>query len=157
MVGDSTQLIYAGNLYYEHDRAGGWFNAATGYGALGYGIPAAIGASIADPQSRVISLLGDGGAQFTLPEIMVAVDEALPVTFVVWNNAGYLEISRAMERADVPPIGCAPSPPDFAFAAVSFGLPYQRCTPDPADVADAVATSSKRAGPSLVEIAAAPL
>ena len=44
MIGDSTQPIYAGNLYYDHDRAGGWFNAATGYGALGYGIPAAIGA-----------------------------------------------------------------------------------------------------------------
>ncbi|MEZ5911367.1 MAG: 5-guanidino-2-oxopentanoate decarboxylase [Paracoccaceae bacterium] len=34
IVGDSTQPVYAGNLFYDHDRPGGWFNAATGYGAL---------------------------------------------------------------------------------------------------------------------------
>ncbi len=32
MVGDSAQPIYAGNLYYDHDRPAGWFNAATGLG-----------------------------------------------------------------------------------------------------------------------------
>ena len=47
IVGDSTQPVYAANLYYDHDRPGGWFNAATGFGALGYGPPAAIGAAIA--------------------------------------------------------------------------------------------------------------
>ncbi|MEY8843219.1 thiamine pyrophosphate-dependent enzyme, partial [Cribrihabitans sp. XS_ASV171] len=55
-VGDSTQLIYTGNLYYDHDRPGGWFNAATGFGALGYGIPAAIGAQIACPDAPVLCL-----------------------------------------------------------------------------------------------------
>ena len=43
VVGDSAQPVYAGNLCYDHDRPGGWFNAATGFGALGYAIPAAIG------------------------------------------------------------------------------------------------------------------
>ena len=33
IVGDSTQPVYAGNLYYDHDLPGGWFNAATGFGA----------------------------------------------------------------------------------------------------------------------------
>ncbi|WP_292480798.1 thiamine pyrophosphate-dependent enzyme, partial [Mesorhizobium sp.] len=46
IVGDSTQPVYAANLYYDHDRPGGWFNAATGFGALGYGPPAAIGAAL---------------------------------------------------------------------------------------------------------------
>ena len=41
-----------------------WFNAATGYGALGFSPPAAIGAQIADPKSQVICLVGDGGFQF---------------------------------------------------------------------------------------------
>ena len=75
MVGDSAQPIYAGNLYYDHDRPGGWFNAATGFGALGYGIPAAIGAALAEPDAPVICITGDGGAQFSLPELMVAKDE----------------------------------------------------------------------------------
>ena len=51
IVGDSTQPVYAANLYYDHDRPGGWFNAATGYGALGYGPPAAIGAALAAPDA----------------------------------------------------------------------------------------------------------
>ena len=66
IVGDSTQPVYAGNLYYDHDRPGGWFNAATGFGALGYGPPAAIGAALADPRRAVVCLSGDGGFQFTL-------------------------------------------------------------------------------------------
>ncbi|TIT86291.1 MAG: hypothetical protein E5W59_23380, partial [Mesorhizobium sp.] len=69
IVGDSTQPVYAANLYYDHDRPGGWFNAATGFGALGYGPPAAIGAALAVPEAPVVCLTGDGGFQFTLPEL----------------------------------------------------------------------------------------
>ncbi len=43
---DSAQPVYAANLYYDHDRPAGWFNSATGYGALGYAAPAAIGAQL---------------------------------------------------------------------------------------------------------------
>ena len=96
IVGDSTQLVYAGNLYYDHDRAFGWFNAATGFGALGYGIPAAIGASFAAPNAPVICLVGDGGAQFSLPELMVAVEENLPIIFLIWNSYGFQEIETSM-------------------------------------------------------------
>ncbi|MDK3074309.1 5-guanidino-2-oxopentanoate decarboxylase [Sedimentitalea sp. JM2-8] len=154
MVGDSAQPIYAGNLYYDHDRAGGWFNAATGYGALGYGIPAAIGASVADPQARVICLSGDGGAQFSLPEVMAAVDEDLPVTFVIWNNHGYREIASAMQDAGVEVVGCDPTPPDFAATAKSFGIPHAHCAAVPGDVAAAMTSAARHPGPSMIEIVA---
>lgn len=153
MVGDSTQPIYAGNLYYDHDRAGGWFNAATGYGALGYGIPAAIGASVADPKARVICITGDGGAQFSLPEIMAAVDESLPITFVVWNNHGYREIASSMQNAGIDVIGCDPSPPDFEAAARSFGIPYWHCRTPPR-AAEAMDSAARHPGPSMIEIEA---
>ena len=154
MVGDSTQPIYAGNLYYDHDRAGGWFNAATGYGALGYGIPAAVGASVADPKARVICIVGDGGAQFSLPEIMAAVDENLPITFVVWNNHGYREIATSMQNAGLAAIGCDPSPPDFQATARSFGIPYWHCRPTPRAAAAAVTFAAGHPGPSMIEIEA---
>lgn len=153
MVGDSTQPIYAGNLYYDHDRPGGWFNAATGYGALGYGIPAAIGAAIAAPGARVICIVGDGGAQFSLPEVMVAVEEDLPVTFVVWNNHGYREIATSMQDVGVTVVGCDPTPPDFAATARSFGIPHQAVAQIPAEVAAALRAAPK-SGPSMIEIAA---
>lgn len=159
MVGDSTQPIYAGNLYYDHDRPGGWFNAATGYGALGYGIPAAIGAAIAAPDSPVICITGDGGAQFSLPEVMAAVDENLPVTFVIWNNRGYGEIASAMEEVEVPVVGCDPTPPDFAATARSFGIAHVRVPQEPEAIATALTRARALNAPSFLEIdipAAAP-
>src|SRR5690625_914229 len=69
MVGDSTQPIYAGNLYCEISQPGGWFNSATGYGSLGYGPPAAIGAALAAPDRPIIAITGDGGFQFSLAEL----------------------------------------------------------------------------------------
>lgn len=152
MVGDSTQPIYAGNLYYDHDRAGGWFNAATGYGALGYGIPAAIGASVADPTARVICITGDGGAQFSLPDIMTAVDENLPITFVIWNNHGYQEIATSMQDAGVEVVGCDPSPPDFQAASKSFDIPYWHCRPPHQVVAETMISATRYSGPSMIEI-----
>ncbi len=56
IVGDSTQPVYAGNLWYDHDRTGGWFNAATGFGALGFAPGAAVGAALAAPGTPVICL-----------------------------------------------------------------------------------------------------
>jgi acetolactate synthase-1/2/3 large subunit len=150
IVGDSTQPVYAGNLWHDHDLAGGWFNAATGYGALGYGIPAAIGAAIGRPDLRVICLTGDGGAQFSLAEMMVAVQERLPVTFVIWNNRGYREIAEAMAAAGTEVIGCDPAPPDFGALAAAFGMAHIACPADPAAVGAAL--EERAAGPRMVEI-----
>lgn len=126
IVGDSTQPVYAANLYYDHDRPGGWFNAATGYGALGYGPPAAIGAALAAPGAPVVCLTGDGGFQFTLAELGAARDAGTPVIFVVWNNLGYREIELSMRGASVEPVGVSPAPPDFCTVAAAYGLPSAR-------------------------------
>ncbi|KAB7614268.1 5-guanidino-2-oxopentanoate decarboxylase [Amylibacter sp. SFDW26] len=152
VVGDSTQPIYAGNLYYDHDRAGGWFNAATGFGALGYGIPAAIGAAIADPKTQVICLTGDGGAQFTLPELMTAKDEKLPILFIVWNNNGYREIETSMIDAGVDVVGCDPNAPDFKHVAASCGISYQSCTLDDGTLETTLKSADMTNGPAMIEI-----
>lgn len=154
MVGDSSYPVYAGNLYYDHDRPGGWFNAATGFGALGYGIPAAIGAALADPSAPVICIVGDGGAQFSLPELMCAVDEKLAITFVIWNNHGYQEIATSMQAVGVTVVGCDPTPPDFAAVAQSCGMPFWRCGPDADAFAAALKAASAKAGPTLIEVQA---
>lgn len=152
IAGDSTQLIYAGNFYYDHDRPSGWFNAATGYGALGFGIPAAIGAALASPGERVLCITGDGGAQFSIAELMAAVDEKLPVTVLVWNNRGYEEIDLSMRNAGVDVVGCDPTPPDFGLLAAACGLPFIRCQPTPGAVADAVREASTQTGPVMIEV-----
>jgi acetolactate synthase I/II/III large subunit len=150
IVGDSTQPVYAGNLYYAHDRAGGWFNAATGYGALGFATGAAVGAAIASPGTPVICLIGDGGLQFSPGELRTAVDEALPIRFIVWNNAGFGEIAQSMRDAQTEVIGCTPSPLKLEPFAAACDLPYQSIPPTPDALRKALAKGP--AGPSLIEI-----
>ena len=149
IVGDSTQPVYAGNLFYDHDRPGGWFNAATGYGALGFGPGAAIGASLAAPDVPVICLIGDGGLQFSAAELRVARDEALPVTFVVWNNAGYREIAEAMQGAGIEVTGCTPSPLRLDAFAAACDLPFTSVVNTPEALHAALASAP---GPRLIEI-----
>ena len=148
IVGDSTQPVYAANLYYDHDRPGGWFNAATGYGALGYGPPAAIGAALARPDLPVVCLTGDGGFQFTLPELAAAVESKAGVIFVVWNNRGYREIEVSMRDVGVEPVGVSPAPPDFAKIAEAYGLSYASVT-SPAELAAQLRTTAKL--PAMIE------
>jgi acetolactate synthase-1/2/3 large subunit len=150
IVGDSTQAIYAANLYYDHDRPGGFFNAATGYGALGYGPGAAVGASIGAPGAKVVCLIGDGGLQFSPGELRTAVDEKLPITFLVWNNAAYNEIADAMRAANTEVIGCHPSPLNMEPFAAACDLPYTSAPLDPEALHWAL--SQPHDGPRLIEV-----
>lgn len=152
IVGDSTQPVYAGNLFYDHDRAGGWFNAATGFGALGFGPGAAVGAAVAAPGGPVVCLIGDGGLQFSPGELRTALDEALPVTFVVWNNAGFREIAEAMIEAQTKVIGCTPSPLEMEAFAAACGLPFTRVAQDPKALRAALLAPCT--GPRLIEVQA---
>jgi len=128
LVGDSTQLVYAGNMYVEAPRETSWFNSATGFGTLGYAAPAAVGAAIGHPGRPAIALLGDGGFQFTLAELGSARDCNADVAFLVWNNSGYMEIETSMTSSSITPIGVTPSAPDFSAIAAAYGLPSRRVT-----------------------------
>jgi len=128
MVGDSTQTVYAGNLCYSHDLPGGWFNAATGYGALGFAMGAAVGAALARPERRVLCLVGDGGLMFHPGELRTALDEELDITFIVFNNHGYGEIAQSMIDANTEVLGCTPTAPDFDTLAKASGLRYDICS-----------------------------
>ena len=149
IVGDSTQPVYAGNLYYEPGRAGGWFNAATGFGALGYGPGASVGAAMAAPGVPVVCLIGDGGLQFSPGELRTAVDEALNITFIVWNNAGFREIAEGMAAVGAQVIGCDPSPLKMEPFAASCDLPFVSVANDPAALR---AVLVGRAGPRMIEV-----
>ena len=151
IVGDSTQPIYAGNLAYDHDRPGGWFNAATGFGALGYGPGAAVGAAFAAPGVPVICLVGDGGLQFSPGELRTAVDEKLKITFLVWNSESYQEIAEAMQEVQIKVIGCDPSALKMEPFAAACDMPFQSVPAIP----DAI-TAALRApwgdGPRMIEV-----
>ena len=150
IVGDSTQPVYAANLYYDHDRAGGWFNAATGYGALGFAPGAAVGAALAAPGTPVVCLIGDGGLQFSPGELRTAVDEKLPITYIVWNNAAFREIADAMRGANTEVIGCTPSPLNMEPFAAACDLPFMSMPQGPETLHWALSQPHK--GPRMIEI-----
>jgi acetolactate synthase-1/2/3 large subunit len=153
IVGDSTQPVYAANLFYDHDRPRGWFNAATGYGALGFAPGAAVGASIAAPGVPVVCLIGDGGLQFSPGELRTAVDEKLPITYIVWNNAGFREIEEALRQAKIDPIiGCAPSPLDMENFAMACDMVFASVPPDPDQLGELLITPHE--GPRFLEVQA---
>ena len=147
IVGDSTQGIYAGNIFLDAPRPGAWFNSSTGFGTLGYGAPAAVGAALGRPGKPVVCLAGDGGLQFTLAELGSAKDCNADVAFIVWNNDGYGEIEESMVRAGIEPVGVRPSAPDFCAVAQAYGLPARRA--DTAEAAIAALTELPR--PCLIE------
>jgi acetolactate synthase-1/2/3 large subunit len=149
-VGDSTQTVYSGNHLVELDGARRWFNASTGYGTLGYGLPAAIGARLAEPTRPVISLMGDGGIQFTIAELASAVEARVGIIVLLWNNAGYGEIKRYMQRRDIEPIGVDIYTPDLLAIARGFGCAAERAR-DHAHLAELL-RSAPEDRPLIIEV-----
>jgi acetolactate synthase-1/2/3 large subunit len=119
VVGDSTQPVYQGALGYRAPQANSWFNAGTGFGTLGYGLPAAIGAKLACPERPVFAVVGDGGVQFSSAELIAAREAQVGVIVVLWNNHCYAEIRDYMTAREIPPLGVDILPPDFAALARS--------------------------------------
>ncbi|CAD5109643.1 5-guanidino-2-oxopentanoate decarboxylase [Zestomonas carbonaria] len=153
-VGDSTQTVYSGNHLVELDGPRRWFNSSTGYGTLGYGLPAAIGARLAEPQRPVVCLIGDGGLQFSLPELASAVEARVGIVVLLWNNQGYGEIKRYMERRDITPIGVDIHTPDFLAIARGFGCAAERAR-DHAHLAELL-RNAPADRPLLIEVQEAP-
>lgn len=126
IVGDSTQMIYAGNSAFAAMQPSSYFNSATGFGTLGYALPAAIGAALSQPARPVVAIAGDGGLQFSLAELATAVDANTNITLLVHENGGYAEIKKFMESNSVEPIGVELLIPDIMAIAATCGWQTHR-------------------------------
>ena len=155
-VGDSTQPVYTGNLTFNLEQPRRWFNASTGYGTLGYALPAAIGAWLGGTdqgQGRpaVVCLIGDGGLQFTLAELASAVEACTPVIVLLWNNQGYEEIKKYMVRRVIEPVGVDIYTPDFVGVARALGC-FAQAIDGVEHLRAALLAARDRQGPTLIEI-----
>ena len=127
------------------------FVTSGGLGAMGFEIPAALGAQTGRPNSTVWSVAGDGGFQMTLQELITAVEERLPIKIALFNN-GYLGMVRQWQEMffdghikDVPMPG-----PDYVKLAGAYGIPALRVDTQE-DVAAALAEAQAYDGPFLIE------
>jgi acetolactate synthase-1/2/3 large subunit len=153
IVGDSTRFVYSGNLGYAAPQPRTWFNASVGFGSLGYGLPAAIGASLADGR-QVVCLAGDGGFQYTLGELGTAVQHGARVIVLLLNNGGYGEIKSAMVARGVEPIGVDLHTPDFVAVARAYGWGAERVA-EGAPLGEILMAAAQQSRPWLIEITAA--
>ncbi len=148
IVGDSTQAVYAGNIAFAAARPGGYFNSATGYGTLGYGLPAAVGAALAEGRP-VLALTGDGGLQFSLGELTSAVEAKAPVILLLYDNQGYGEIKSAMVAQNVPPLGVDILTPDLPAIARACGWQVVEAK-TAGDMRAAVSAAAERGGCTMI-------
>ncbi len=127
-------------------------------GAIGQGLPNAVGAAIACPRRPVIALVGDGSAMYTIQALWTAAREKLDITAIVFANAAYAVLNMELSR-----VGAAEAGPqaraqfdlgrptlDFARVAEGMGVPASRAaTPD--DFVRALRHALATPGPHLVE------
>lgn len=117
---DMTQIVYTtrGTMGFEMPRR---MLNPKGYGTLGYALPAAIGAKVANPETTVVAIAGDSGVMYTIQELATATEDDASVILVIWNNRSLAEIRDGFVNLGVKPIGVNPYTPDFAAMAKSMG------------------------------------
>lgn len=121
IAGDSSQVTYYGTVHYWPFTPTNRLLYPTGYATLGYGLPAAIGAKIAQPERPVIGLFGDGAAMFTIQELVSATELLLPLPIIVVDNGGYAEIREQMVDRGITPQAVDLYQPDLPALARAIG------------------------------------
>ena len=123
-----------------------------GSGTMGYEVPAAMGAQVADPDSVVWSIAGDGGFQMTLCELATIAENKLPVKFAILNN-GFLGMVRQRQEIffDRSYVSTAyTGNPDFVQLAAAYGIKGIRVT-DKTQVRSAIKEAMEHEGPVLID------
>jgi benzoylformate decarboxylase len=133
-------------------------------GALGWGMPAAVGFSLGIDRAPVVSIVGDGAALYSPQALWTAAHERLPVTFVVINNREYNILKRFMRsqphyasaRANrFIAMDIIDPAVDFLALAASMGVPAQRID-RAAEIAPALEAAISFGAPNLIEIPVSP-
>lgn len=133
-----------------------WISSG-GLGTMGFGLPAAMGAQLARPKSRVISISGDGGFKMTGSELFTIASYKLPVTAIVFNNSG-LGMIRQLQTVQFNKrfTSCEmPGYVDFVKYGEAFGVAGEHVD-TPEALAAAVEKAMQLDAPYIIEVALDP-
>ena len=145
-----NQLFATRYFKYRHKRS---ICTSGGLGTMGYGMPAAIGATFATPQRQVCCFMGDGGFQMCIEELGTIMEQQVPVKMILLNN-NYLGNVRQWQdmfwrrRKSFTKM----MNPCYELIAQGYGIPYQAVT-DRQELLDAVERMLTTDGPFLLECA----
>jgi acetolactate synthase I/II/III large subunit len=131
--------------------------ALTG-GAIGQGLPVALGAAVAAPNRPVIALIGDGASMYTIQALWTIVAEKLDVTTVILNNGSYAILNIELERTGAEKAGpkakaqldISQPPIDFVSIAKGMGMPAER-TQTAEEFNKALENALREPGPHLID------
>jgi len=124
---------------------------SNGLATMGFALPAAIGAALAEPVRKVIAFTGDGGLAMCLGELLTARQQNCPVVTVVFNDGSISLIDVKQQARGLPPEGVRWERPDFARVAEGFGLRAWRARTD-AEYRAAITAALATDGPTLVDV-----
>jgi acetolactate synthase-1/2/3 large subunit len=137
--------------YYQFDKPN-HFITSGGLGAMGFGLPAAIGAQVAFPDATVVDIAGDSSIQMNIQEMATAVQSSLPVKIVILNN-GYMGMVRQWQELFYGKryvSTCMDCAPDFVKLAEAYGAVGLRAT-KPEEVESVLAEGLKIPGPVIMD------
>ncbi len=124
-------------------------------GGIGWGLPASVGVSMANPDRPVVCYSGDGSAMYSIQALWTAAHHKLPLSVVIVNNGGYRIIKQRLLafHGDDHYVGMDFVDPkvDFTGLAKSLGLEAMRIA-EPRDVAPALKSAFNRPGTKLIEV-----
>jgi acetolactate synthase-1/2/3 large subunit len=138
--------------YYHFAKPRRWINSG-GLGTMGFGLPSALGAKVAQPDELVVCLAGDGSLVMTCQELATCVEHDIPVKVFIMNN-GYLGMVRQWQelfwdkRYSAVHMG---SSPDWVKLADAFGATGMRVTQD-SDVEAAMREAIATDGPVVLDV-----
>lgn len=136
--------------YFIHEQAGQLLTSG-GLGTMGYALPAAIGAQMANRGALVWAVAGDGGFQMTLQELATLQQEKLPLKIAIINN-GFLGMVRQWQQLFYGKryVGTPVLSPDFVKLAEAYGIPGMKVK-KPSEVVDALQKAHEAEGPFLLD------
>ncbi len=154
VAGDSSQIVYLALANVLRQSVPHSLLYTPTYATLGYGLPAAIGARVAQPSEGgrpVVAVVGDGALMFCVNELATAVEQGLDLTIVCVDNGGYAEIKQNEVDRGIRPVGVDLVQPDWVALANAFGATGRRAsTLD--EVGSALAAAIDAGGVQLVHI-----
>jgi 5-guanidino-2-oxopentanoate decarboxylase len=150
VTSDMTQIAYAANEDFPISVPHTWIHPV-GFGTLGFGLPAGIGAKFGAGETPVAVLHGDYGIQYTLNELGTAAEHKLPIIVLLWNNERLGAIHDSMANAGIQPNNVTLRNPDFQALAKAYACHAEK----PASLkalAIAIKAALKAEGPTLIEM-----
>ena len=133
--------------YFKFDKPRRWINSG-GLGSMGFGLPAAIGAQVAQPEATVLCITGDGSIQMSSKELATCLQHGLPIKIVCLNNSalGMVRQQQDLYHSKRRSHSYMETVPDFVKLVQAYGhrgVRVERAADLPAVLADAIADKAR--------------